>query len=563
MEELGEKGVEDQQIYNIFLTSLLYNINLSDKVVNKKNDGFSKTTITKVLNQLPIKSFCFDPKNRPPQFEDEEEWANYLASRLLLSRVVSSSEADKYWERLGFQIPQERLLTFPNYLPSWFYRNPETLPKREEVEAELENDFCTVEELYPEITSLAAKRGYLTDKLYHKSEKVRDLSESLQLTFNFSRFHYLSQLTTVLSCKEINNERVEEYLDFYIGLYPSARNELSLSGDLTVWLKDIFENHEVNMNAQGIALWLESRLTKLKGVSDINKPFNQELTKMLTEFMCPDSERQIPSNMKSNDPKLYRFLKYEFGPFLSVFSQDRINQFVELWRLSDDLPISEWIWDLSVQSIEAIHNDEMDEVNSLNRKVYLNQIIKFSNSWLAKNWQWLYQETIKKVFEEGDSEVVLQRDCPDSLSEVSEMKKVTEEMEKETEEMERWSGLNGWNVYLTSKPLRPLESCFWNPISTDSKEDFLNGLSEVIHDLGLSVSIKQSSIVNALSSIVEFDDEHERRLDNYETDDGIKLCKLRRGRDRILYLKLNGRERRDLVFYLYHKEADDYRKFER
>ena len=549
-DELNE--LSPVEFMDFFKLCLTINTDLTERSGELKGEtAFLKTIAMINSRKMPsdLRVILDRVLNSPPAWfkEDKQTWGTFAFIHVNFSFYVNPDLATKtVRRRTGRSLVQDAIesrtspipsLTTEGEFPDWFLENNGTIPTKEVIEQELEEDKNQAIKTREGIDGVRKQKNYLAETIQEKIERaslrlLELLRESFPVITNFSDM--------ILFLRIANRKLVKELIQNAIEIYAQDNSAI---------------------NQEPIALYVEKKLLEGKIIQDSQTQidnnfinlFTSALEHIKTQRTQGSSETKF-QNLRETNKRAFDPLNYDIKPFLEILSPDELSFLQELLSESEGKPIELFIWDLASFISSRFSNlKDFDELSKSQRGA-LHYLKQFTASFLRNHATWAFEQ-IQQALENKDQgtiqipiqeqQVLIQLESkPDDLQ---------KEIESTTEEIAQ-GNLVGWhNFYTTNKSS---DERHLVEIEGKTLEEREKALEELQQKERLPSSIKRGSLIRAFDWLVSVPKEVEQvRMKKNVYGEDFK--KLKRGGGLRIFYQMYPSEKK-LIFFLHQKKAWTY-----
>lgn len=430
--------------------------------------------------------------------------------------------------------------------PDWMDELDNRIPSREELTKQLEDDTEEQELVLDHLEATKRERSQLVEYFSKRQIKSGVRSEEFRRDF-FPKVSTLADLSLYLWATEYNDE-FEVDLSKWEDLTSEQMNKTTLDPQASREKSIRIFAQDLPPSTDLMALWLERKF-KEAGLA-ASTVIDPELARRLGLF-TDDTNADLRA-LRDTDKKFFNTFNYDLKPLLRILPEDEQDYYRELVQASEGETLESIIWEIAYLLSNRLSMAEGPAAEKANA-----EISRFSANWLRNNWQWAYSE-LEDVLKNGL--VVVEIPRPESLVEQPvEIEVDNQDLEDDREEVALLTreveegNLSDWRVYYTAN-MRVQNGAELIELGGRTLEEKEAVLEEILLREGAQVSIKDSSIINALDWIVVAPPEIFYRRPVIEVN-GEDFIKAKRGGVRILFQI--DRDRKELAFFLYHKKLEE------
>lgn len=422
-------------------------------------------------------------------------------------------------------------------IPDWMENLDTKNPSLEEVELELSDD--------------QKELGYLkahTQKMKNSLERMRDFyfdqfikTVKKSEEFRRSMMPVNTRMSDIVSFLHAVEDRSEFKIETW-GSNPSPEDLRKSGVGYAEWIDKYYKSlNELPASEEFIAIWMENKF-KEAGLN-VSTIITEDIAEELTLFEERDEEKL--KTYKESNKKMYYNLNNEINPLLRLASVDEREYLKQLIKESQGLSLESVIWEFSY----LISRNQFD-ANDRNQEKSFKEIKRTGELWLRRNWMWAFNELRRASSNEEKSE---ERQFAAGDGEDQEIEKLDQQNEEDAIS-EKEGTLSDWDIqYSTNRRIQGSGLVNIHGNSLDEKQE---RLEELLLKEGHQVSIKSSSVINALDWVATIPDEIYYMMPKMNVD-GVDFTKVKRGAVRLLLKR--DKENKNIVFFLHQKKAMNYR----
>lgn len=550
-QELVSKSVSASEINDFYLLCLDLNTRVSRFTVNAlPKDYFSRPQSMMVQNR-DIKLYILDLlKNQerkvPSWFEgDRAEWVIFLFNHAMFGKLlepeISDKNGDTEHDFLSF--------TFSDSLPDWISTISTAEVDLEVVKDELDQDEkskkATTEQIQQ--TYLQVKR--LTEYSFQKKQTI----EQYVQTSKEHLFQGVDSFTKIIIYlgytkgyrDEVDIHKAFDFSDLSGIVSFLERRQLSSDEAAVSFVQQFLEKYPFEQEL--VALWIEKKIKEGKDADD----FTATVPDWFVDFVTgsEDNNSRFFSELRKTNKRKHDAIKFGILPFTSILNDEEVEYLKELREDRPEMRLAEYI--MEVADVIALHMRQIDflGIPDVNFHRMNKDFSKFSKNLLIHNAE-LTHKDLNNAYEQywfgeavGGEEQVEKKD---------EIEEIVQEAEDFVQEVDV-GRLSGWSLSYTPEYI--IDANRLDTINGETLEECKEALGESMRRNHKSISIKLSSVINALDDFVGLP-ENVRALWPKKIIKGEEFYKIKRGAVRI-FCKIDP-EKKTLIFSLYQKQDFHY-----
>lgn len=517
--ELSRTGMSGDQIYDFF------------KICAKLNTGFWDKFIARdkqreLVGKKFIEAAKHDIKNPPLWFDKSlERWA-YLVLGYANFVELIDSRINNMNIPSGRKLPSQRVLILSGQYPDWYDINSSQPPDRDEVIAEFEEDFNSLELIDGQHALLHRNIDGIRRVVFDK------ISKTSIWVYKRLRDFYPDSSTFASSVCVTEVIRML-YESSYSAFYPKQKSDDNPDRPRLRALKKMASTESFEVNPEYLALWFEKVLTGARVGWKLTDPLDQKKIAIL-------------NNSVAEKRSAVQSVRYDIVPLMKLLSEEDKQMLSQLAVIYEDERgcLEEYIWllseALSPYTTPGIYESRGKDVISL-----MERVRNFVIRWYIQNSRWAFEKLAEEI---GRPKQEIQ---PSEIQQ--QFGEKIEEVEVLASEV-RYDPLSEWNFIYT--PKRIISASDGVLIRGSDRLSIGCKLEKYLREQGITCSVPVSSIVNALDWVVNMPKEIEQ-IRMGQNIAGEEYKKIKRDRMRIFY-RLD-RVNNTLYFFLHHKDAWGYR----
>lgn len=475
----------------------------------------------------------------PPSWykKGKEDWWTFYSDianfeQILLDRTKRTGDEDPYHgKKIGFTSIEDA--------PDWFDRlGTLSSPDREEIKKDLDDDLEERDSVSKYVEGLFTKSELLETQMDERWRKGCVRFEKRRRAL-FPKGSSFAEYVTYLHATENTTEYASdifERLDYLTLRRTSLNPEASREKAIGKFAE------EFPMTEDVIALYFEKKF-KEAGLTP-KAVLGKELIESMKQFRTEDQDEL--KKLKESDKKLFNILNFEINPLLRLLNPEEMDYFSEFLDGLEGSKFEEAIWEMAYLVSRNQYSTEDERA-----KKNMQDIRRFTKTWLKLNWEWAYGELGKKLNGEAKTmqqqQVFTEEPIDETLeSEGADVRQTLDEIDR--------GNLSDWKVVMTTN--RRTDSVGLEEVSGETLHDREISLDRLLLDEGQQVSIKNSSVINALDWAANLPDEVFYMMPKM-TVNGEEFTKVKRGSVRILLRR--DRKNKEMLFFLHQKKAMSYK----
>lgn len=536
--ELSAMGVPEDEILKTFLKCFYVACDYYDRYSSQSNGSneiaFRKAEAAKKAGLSEHMKVFGSIAGDPPEWfgKSRERWHEFIGDYSTFAELNPNLGTSISNQDFGFVARQ--------WIPNWLENAEEKLPNEEEIRDELASDTAEIKSLKEHTEFLINQGDMLEQYLLTKYVRAVKNLESRRRTL-FENSSSLPNFLVYLHVTENMNENQEDLNTFDRLTKDEIQSQMVSSERSREKSINIFSN-ERPVDLDVVALWLERKF-KEAGIP-ASTVLDVETVRRLG-LVTDDANSDLRS-LRETDKKFFNTFNYELKPLIQLLPKDGQQYYKELVQISAGETLETVIWEMAY-----LISNRLSSTDAPADPKATSEIRKFSVNWLRNNWQWAYGE-LEKVLKSDQGVEVPE---PESLQEAEDIQVNNEEsIDQLTQEIET-GNLASWDVAYTTN-MRAQEGARLIEVGGETLEDKEAALTELLLHEGAQVSIKDSSIVNALDWISTIPPEVLYMMPSLEVN-GEVFKKIKRGAVRILFQR--DEEAKKITFFLHQKKAMEYR----
>lgn len=546
-----------------YKASVMLNLQITSFAAEKSKDerlGGVRIILPIKENLDTVRKLVANSLNKvPPSFsQNKDKWKNFLLHDNNFIQNLKYSVYNPFLIRDDTLVSTVKgktdiplMSTTPNGLPDWLSEDLQE-PSETAVKEELEEDRRECNKNRERIKRMNTQKQYIESLNSNKFKKTINWLSYMEDSI-FSGKKSFTDFIIFLHArhKKVNTlEYVLKQIEPHRGIEPKQEIENII--------KEYSEGTNLLKTPESFAIFIENQLIVVGAINSSNDLINDTFISFFTKLLNNTQDQEIEN---TGSKKAAKAVKYNIKPLVKILNEEEIDYIKELLKSSKGQSVESFIWELSdLLTLKFKANPRTNEDHTVRNVI--NEIKRFSATFLRKNWGWAYgnlkdelsrtDETKQKSLEPKNETV--------PIAPLVEMDK--EEKGRDSDEIERIENtilelkkgnLADWKLlYSTNTSVNPNHIV---EIEGDTLEKREESLENFIVKMGISSSVKPSSVIHTLNWLVTVPQEVEQ-IRMRKTVNGEVFKKIKRGRVRIFYIMDN--VKKQIIFFLYQKKAWNY-----
>lgn len=508
----------------------------------------------------------------PPWFKyGEHNWKVFLSNHSLCQFYFKPEPAE-YKTVPHYLLPprepfpegflEDNFLIRSDGLPDWLEDKTFEIAPREIAQQEFYEDLRIADEKNKTYESTADQKDYLAD------------NANLRTIKSVARFkRILEEIFPGFPHGEF-----QDFTEFVIFLRAIAHHEM-LDGtpeeilkippkELVTRIKRYEKFQEENirtftssqLDKSCVALFLEKKFKEarlMNNATEITRQTSGTLVALLALLDSTQDDRPLRA-IRDQNKRTFQILNYDLKPLIYQLPPEAIEHLREFAQVYDDEPIEEIIWEMAeiISRYVSIKHFNLAKPQLPIEKA-LAEYVKFSHSWIKKNWLWAVEQLENILFRKPQEALSKQVEKVKETEETpTEMQREIVEIKEATQEIQE-GALSGWNVLYTDNASSDPKHL--HEINGRTTQDRQNAFKQLLREeTSIICPIDPESVIRALDWEAGEVPEYVEQIRPRIVVRGEEFKKIKRGAARILY-KIDHKVKK-LTFFVYKKEGWSYRK---
>lgn len=471
-------------------------------------------------------------KNIPQSFnQNPEEWKKFISISYNLPELkILKKNNNKTANKIDLDIEYVN----PLGIPDWFSDDIKDEPDKSVIQEEMQEDENLFEKVSDHFKETDKQQKIIGEFTIKKIGKPFNWM-SLRIEQIFSDTRSIAAPIFLMHLIENSPDRIIEA--------SRKNNKAELTEEA---LKGYIESDEIMETPEAFALFLEKQLKDAEIIKSVNNPIDASFVNFVNQSLLNREEPQDETSKKTAN-----IMRYRIKPLLHTLDENDINYIKEIVKEYVGHSIEYFIWELA--DLLAYKFKYHTTANNDDRLVKgsINEIRKFSGTFLRKNWKWIY-ENLKLELQQIDQGKTILSNEQSSIDEPENRVDIQIEIEDSAKEIAA-GNLEGWHLLYSKN--KTTDSNHLVEIDGETIEQRTITLEDLLKREGIPNSIKSTSIIDAFDWLVTVPKEVEQ-IRIRKTVNGQVFKKLKRGHMRIFYVM--DETKRQIIFFLHQKQAWKY-----